>query len=58
MVNMGINVFCRDNITFGKGYDEARYQRIIEACALSPDLAMLPAGDMTEIGEKVGTDHK
>lgn len=24
----------------------------IEACALSPDLALLPAGDMTEIGEK------
>jgi ATP-binding cassette, subfamily C (CFTR/MRP), member 1 len=25
---------------------------IIEACALGPDLAMLPAGDMTEIGER------
>jgi len=25
---------------------------IIEACALGPDLDMLPAGDMTEIGER------
>jgi hypothetical protein len=38
---------------FGKSKDHAQYQRIIEACALKPDLAMLPAGDQTEIGEKV-----
>lgn len=25
---------------------------MIEACALAPDLEMLPAGDQTEIGEK------
>ena len=27
---------------------------MIEACALQPDIDMLPAGDQTEIGEKVG----
>ena len=26
---------------------------MIESCALQPDIDMLPAGDMTEIGEKV-----
>jgi ATP-binding cassette subfamily C (CFTR/MRP) protein 1 len=38
---------------FGKSLDHASYQRVIEACALKPDLEMLPAGDQTEIGEKV-----
>lgn len=28
------------------------YDRVIEACALTPDFKMLPAGDQTEIGEK------
>ena len=30
-----------------------RYQKVIESCALQPDIDMLPAGDATEIGEKV-----
>ncbi|KAI5836067.1 P-loop containing nucleoside triphosphate hydrolase protein [Schizophyllum commune Tattone D] len=44
----------RDNIIFGSafGFDEARYQKVIEACALVRDLEVFPAGDMTEIGEK------
>merc|ERR1719258_973888 len=32
--------------------NEPRYQRVLEACALLPDLAILPGGDMTQIGEK------
>lgn len=47
------NATLRDNIVFGKSLDHASYQRVIEACALKPDLEMLPAGDQTEIGEKV-----
>ena len=39
---------------FGKSYNRGRYEEIIEACALGPDLQMLPASDQTEIGEKVG----
>lgn len=30
-----------------------RYKKIIRATALGPDLGILPAGDQTEIGEKV-----
>jgi len=39
----------RDNIIFGSrsGYDEARYQAVVEACALLPDLEVLDARDMT-----------
>ncbi len=44
----------RDNIVFGGGtkpFDEARYARALEACALDHDLRHLEDGDMTEIGE-------
>uniref|UniRef100_A0A3Q1JDU2 Uncharacterized protein n=1 Tax=Anabas testudineus TaxID=64144 RepID=A0A3Q1JDU2_ANATE len=41
----------RDNILFGKDYDPAFYQAVIEACALSDDLSILPNGDKTEVGE-------
>ena len=30
-----------------------RYDKVIEACALKPDLEILPGGDQTEIGERV-----
>eukprot|EP00123_Amoebidium_parasiticum_P018424 comp24199_c0_seq1/m.44437 comp24199_c0_seq1/g.44437 ORF comp24199_c0_seq1/g.44437 comp24199_c0_seq1/m.44437 type:complete len:1466 (-) comp24199_c0_seq1:528-4925(-) len=46
------NATVRDNILFGRAYEERRYRQVVEACALQPDLAILPAGDMTEIGEK------
>lgn len=47
------NMSLRDNITFSRPYLPARYDSVIDACALRPDLATLPAGDSTEIGEKV-----
>uniref|UniRef100_A0A8D3D6T5 Multidrug resistance-associated protein 1 n=1 Tax=Scophthalmus maximus TaxID=52904 RepID=A0A8D3D6T5_SCOMX len=46
------NATLRDNIVFGQEWREAWYQGVVEACALQPDLEMLPAGDETEIGEK------
>ncbi|XP_071985544.1 ATP-binding cassette sub-family C member 2-like [Engystomops pustulosus] len=46
------NASLRDNILFGAPLDEARYQQVLEACALLPDLQILPGGDMSEIGEK------
>ncbi|KAJ2711587.1 hypothetical protein H4R19_003175, partial [Coemansia spiralis] len=47
-----MNATLRDNILFGNCFDQELYDRVIDACALRPDLDMLPAGDMTEIGEK------
>ncbi|XP_062549079.1 multidrug resistance-associated protein 1-like isoform X2 [Armigeres subalbatus] len=46
------NATLRDNILFGRKYDQKKYDRVIECCALKPDLDMLPGGDSTEIGEK------
>ncbi|KAI9225298.1 MAG: P-loop containing nucleoside triphosphate hydrolase protein [Piptocephalis tieghemiana] len=46
------NATVRDNILFGLPFDQERYDRAIEACALTHDLAVLPDGDMTEIGER------
>ncbi len=46
------NATLRDNILFGRPFDKKRYEKVTHACALVADLAMLPAGDQTEIGEK------
>ncbi|XGW34342.1 hypothetical protein V3C99_018310, partial [Haemonchus contortus] len=46
------NQSIRQNITLGKRYDEFFYNRVLDACALYPDLHGLPNGDMTEIGEQ------
>lgn len=46
------NATVRDNITFGKEFNQAWYDKVIDACALRPDLEMLPNGDKTEIGER------
>ena len=42
----------KDNILFGKQEHIELYERVIEACALKPDFSILPAGDLTEIGEQ------
>ncbi|XP_077138016.1 ATP-binding cassette sub-family C member 10 isoform X1 [Ranitomeya variabilis] len=41
----------RENIQFGKKYEECLYREVLESCALTPDLSILPAGDQTEVGE-------
>ena len=46
------NATLRENIVFGAPFDQARYDRVLDACALGSDLALLPAGDATEIGER------
>ncbi|OJK04335.1 hypothetical protein ASPACDRAFT_1892355 [Aspergillus aculeatus ATCC 16872] len=40
----------RDNILFGLSYHQARYQRVLFACALLQDLDLLDDRDLTEIG--------
>ncbi|GAX11414.1 hypothetical protein FisN_22Lh092 [Fistulifera solaris] len=44
----------RDNIVFGLPFEEAFYRKVIFACALEPDLKMMPLGDQTWIGERGG----
>ncbi|KAL8798493.1 MAG: hypothetical protein Q9182_006616 [Xanthomendoza sp. 2 TL-2023] len=41
----------RDNIVFISPYDEARYRKVLEACALTQDLATFKHGDLSNIGE-------
>ena len=46
------NTTVKENILFGKDYDKNWYEAVVDACALRPDLDMLPYGDLTEIGER------
>ncbi|KAL2196226.1 P-loop containing nucleoside triphosphate hydrolase protein [Corynascus similis CBS 632.67] len=46
------NATVQENILFGKEMDREWYSDVIRACALQPDLDMLPNNDMTEIGER------
>ncbi len=48
-----MNASLQENILFGRQIDHKRYQRVLQACSLKPDILILPAGDQTEIGEKV-----
>ncbi|KAM9852911.1 ATP-binding cassette sub-family C member 5 [Aulostomus maculatus] len=50
-----LNTTLRDNILFGQEYQEDRYQSVLSACCLRPDLALLPNADLTEIGERGAT---
>jgi ATP-binding cassette subfamily C (CFTR/MRP) protein 1 len=47
-----LNATLKDNITFGLDFDQEKYDRIVTASGLLPDIEMLPAGDLTEIGER------
>eukprot|EP00063_Salmo_salar_P008460 XP_013983295.1 PREDICTED: multidrug resistance-associated protein 9-like isoform X2 [Salmo salar] len=42
----------QDNILMGEPFNQTRYDKVISACSLIPDLAILPYGDKTEIGER------
>jgi len=46
------NTSVKENILFGKDYNRKWYDAVVDACALRPDLEMLPNGDLTEIGER------
>ncbi|KAM4621218.1 ATP-binding cassette sub-family C member 5 [Polymixia lowei] len=47
-----LNDSLKENILFGEEYDHNKYNAVLEACCLVPDLIELPYGDMTEIGER------
>eukprot|EP01051_Picozoa_sp_SAG22_P026858 SAG22_NODE_8698_length_636_cov_0.864060_2_plen_162_part_01 len=44
----------RENVLFGRSYDPLRYNAVLTACQLAPDLEAWRAtgGDLTEIGER------
>ena len=42
----------RENILFGEQYEEAKYNRVIEACALTQDIEKFPDCDQTIVGER------
>ena len=42
----------RENILFGQPYDEPKYTRVIEACALKEDIQRFPDYDQTAVGER------
>ncbi|XP_077621781.1 multidrug resistance-associated protein 1-like isoform X1 [Crocuta crocuta] len=46
------NCILQENILFGSTMQKQFYERVLEACALLPDLEQLPNGDQTEIGER------
>lgn len=41
----------RDNILFSSPYDEQRYKRVLDVCALLPDLSNFKHGDLSFVGE-------
>ena len=47
-----VNETVKNNILFGKPYDEKKYKEIIDVCCLKDDLKMLQGGDECEIGDR------
>jgi ABC-type multidrug transport system fused ATPase/permease subunit len=44
------NASVRDNILGYASFDKARYNEVLEATMLLPDLALFPQGDLTKVG--------
>ncbi|XP_051160133.1 probable multidrug resistance-associated protein lethal(2)03659 [Leptopilina boulardi] len=42
----------RQNILFGRKYDQFRYDKVIKECQLKRDFHLLPYGDRTVVGER------
>lgn len=47
-----LNTTVRENILFGKQYDEKKYTDCVKYSCLTSDFAVLVEGDLTQIGEK------
>ncbi|GMS92821.1 hypothetical protein PENTCL1PPCAC_14996, partial [Pristionchus entomophagus] len=46
-----LNTTVRENILFGRRFEAVRYQKIVKACELEHDFAVLSEGDRTVVGE-------
>ncbi|KAK7882506.1 hypothetical protein WMY93_028680 [Mugilogobius chulae] len=42
----------RSNILFGKEFNSQKYNRVVRACALKRDMDLMPAGDLTVVGDR------
>lgn len=42
----------RENIVFGRPFDETLYNNVVSSCALNVDIEQLPLGDATVLGER------
>ena len=42
----------RENITFGKEFNEERYEEVVSACGLTEDFKTFPSRDLTLIGQR------
>lgn len=51
-MNPSFHCAAQENILFGHEFDRQRYEAVLGACALRDDIASLPAGDETELGER------
>jgi len=47
-----LSTTVRENVLFGLPFEKDRYEKVLDACCLRPDLLLWPAGDLTEIGER------
>jgi ATP-binding cassette subfamily C (CFTR/MRP) protein 1 len=47
-----LNDTLRQNVIFGKEFDQKKYDHVLDICQLRQDISMLPGGDLTEIGER------
>ncbi|XP_051858147.1 ATP-binding cassette sub-family C member Sur isoform X1 [Drosophila albomicans] len=47
-----LNDTIRENILFGESFRPKRYDFVLNACALKPDIELMPTGDFTIIGER------
>ena len=45
-----LNDTVKNNIVFGRDYNEELYNKAIKCSCLEPDLKILPKKDLTEIG--------
>jgi len=47
-----LNLSLRENILFGSDLDLNRYNRVLDVCALRPDIEQLGGSDLVQIGER------
>ena len=47
-----VSTSIRDNITYGRPWDEAWYNKVVSSCCLELDLSQLPDGDLTVVGDR------